>query len=173
MEEIKVINDNILSIFRHLVFEYNLEEPIKIQRILYFLYLDYVKENRRDVLFWEDFTIGIEFKGIEKIQKHISNHGLSEKWEENGKIYQIEILNDDKKIEFIKTHINKYLELTTSQLSILALLTRPWSQFVETSNYWGNSTIITKSDIDLYAQELWSFDKLIKNEELNLKEKGE
>lgn len=43
--EKKEIDDNLLSITKYLVEKHRIKLSVKIQKILYFLFLDYLKEN--------------------------------------------------------------------------------------------------------------------------------
>jgi|GEM_PF-719683 len=46
--------DNLFSITNYLIQKHKITEPVKLQKILYFLYLEYLKENNNK-LFEEEF----------------------------------------------------------------------------------------------------------------------
>ncbi|WP_458258308.1 Panacea domain-containing protein [Spiroplasma endosymbiont of Dactylopius coccus] len=120
----KEIKNNLLSITKYLVEKYKIIQPVKLQKILYFLYLDYLKENN-EKLFDEEFE-AIYGPVVTKVFYHIKYHGFNFEIEEDDTLFEICSLNNDKIKKFIDKKIDKYLNKSTFDLVEIAHNTKPW-----------------------------------------------
>jgi len=121
----KEIKNNLLSITKYLVENYKIIQPVKLQKILYFLYLDYLKENN-EKLFDEEFEAWVYGPVVTKVFYHIKHHGFNFEIEEDDTLFEICSLNNDKIKSFIDEKINKYLNKSTFDLVEIAHNTKPW-----------------------------------------------
>lgn len=150
----KEIRDNLLSITKYLVEKYKIIKPVKLQKILYFLYLDYLKENN-EKLFDEKFEAWVYGPVLRDVFYHIKYNGFNFEIEENDTLIEICDLNNEKIKLFIDSKVNKYLKIPTFDLVEMAHNTSPWKNARKDlkDNEISNNTIDFK-DLEEYSK-IW------------------
>lgn len=125
----KEFNDNnLLSITKYIVEKYNIKLSVKLQKILYFLYLDYLKETNQK-LFKEEFEAWVYGPVVPEIFYFIQSHGFdfSEYFDyEANKVVEIKSLENLELKKFIDNNIKKYKKYPTEKLVNLSHRTFPW-----------------------------------------------
>ncbi|WP_426605644.1 Panacea domain-containing protein [Spiroplasma endosymbiont of Glossina fuscipes fuscipes] len=117
----KINNDIIFSITKYLVEKYNIKEPVKLQKILYFLYLDYLKQYD-EKLFDDEFEAWIYGPVIRKIFNHIRYNGynfieIESYTDKYLEIEKIQYLTDEKVKNFINENIKKIHKYVINRIS--------------------------------------------------------
>ncbi|MCL8209824.1 Panacea domain-containing protein [Spiroplasma attinicola] len=130
MKEVeKEFNDNnLLSITKYIVENYGIKLSVKLQKILYFLYLDYLKETNKR-LFKEEFEAWVYGPVVPEVFYFIQGHGFdfSEYFDyETDKVVEIKSLQNPELKEFIDNNINKYQKYPTEELVNFSHTTFPW-----------------------------------------------
>ncbi|WP_424526373.1 Panacea domain-containing protein [Spiroplasma endosymbiont of Glossina fuscipes fuscipes] len=126
----KINNDIIFSITKYLVEKYNIKEPVKLQKILYFLYLDYLKQYD-EKLFDDEFEAWIYGPVIRKIFNHIRYNGynfieIESYTDKYLEIEKIQYLTDEKVKNFINENIKKYINMSSIELVEKTRDSLPW-----------------------------------------------
>jgi len=118
-------NDKLLSISRHIIEKYRMKEPVKLQKILYILYIEYLKETDKK-LFEDEFEAWVYGPIIPRLNLFIENYGFNFfEIECEDHIEKIAKL-DDKNIEiFINKKIRKFLKKDLSDLVEITYWTEP------------------------------------------------
>lgn len=70
------LNDELFSITKYLIEEYKIMFSVKLQKVLYFLYLKYLKETG-EKLFKDEFEAWVYGPVIPKIFNHIRENGFN------------------------------------------------------------------------------------------------
>lgn len=125
----EIINDNLLSITKYLVEKHKILLSVKIQKILYFLFLDYLKEYNSK-LFEEEFEAWVYGPVIPRLFNHIREHGFdfTEYYDYDEEVIkEIKPLdNNDLINNFIDEKIINYKKMTTEKLVEMSHNTLPW-----------------------------------------------
>ncbi|MBH8623395.1 MULTISPECIES: Panacea domain-containing protein [Spiroplasma] len=124
------INNKLFSIVSYLINNHKITEPVKLQKVLYFLYLDYLKQYD-EKLFEDEFEAWVYGPVLRKVYYHLRYVGINfdeyENFKENKYIYtKIAPLEDKKIIKFIDEKIEKYKNKDTFVLVEEAHNTEPW-----------------------------------------------
>lgn len=124
--------DKLFSITNYLIQKHKITEPVKLQKILYFLYLEYLKENNKK-LFDEEFEAWVYGPVLKRVYYHLKYDGLNfneyesfDSKKDEYVITKIIPLTDEKIFNFIDKKINKYKNKNTFDLSEKAHKTEPW-----------------------------------------------
>lgn len=124
--------DRLFAITDYLVQKHKITEPVKIQKILYFLYLEYLKEKKKK-LFEEEFEAWVYGPVLRRVYNHLRYNGLTfneyETFDSEKDEYiftKIIPLKDQETIDFINKKIKKYKNKTTFILVEEAHKTKPW-----------------------------------------------
>lgn len=121
-------NCDLLSITKYIVEKHNIKLSVKLQKILYFLYLEYLKENNKK-LFKEQFEAWVYGPVIPKVFYYIQEHGFdfSEYYDyDEDKIVTVKSLEDKEIKKFIDDSIKKYKNNSTEELVKRSHETFPW-----------------------------------------------
>lgn len=156
---------NVLSIAKYLVEKHKILEPLKIQKLTYFIYIEYLKHNNKK-LFKENFEAWIYGPVIRKIHNHINERGLDfsneiifEINKNNGYILsESKIENPSEKVQrVIDKVVKKFNNKSASYLVTLSHNTKPWIKarngldITESSN-----NLISFLEIEKYAKNEWN-----------------
>lgn len=133
MKTKKVEKENkLFAITNYLIQKHNITEPVKLQKILYFLYLEYWKENN-EKLFDDEFEAWVYGPVLRSVYNHLKYIGLNfSEYEEFDQIKdeytitKIVPLNDKKIFNFIDNKVKKYKNKNTFDLVEEAHKTPPW-----------------------------------------------
>ncbi|MCL8209970.1 Panacea domain-containing protein [Spiroplasma attinicola] len=124
--------DNLFSITNYLIQKHKITEPVKLQKILYFLYLEYLKENNNK-LFEEEFEAWVYGPVLKRVYNHLKYVGLNfneyetfDSEKDEYVITKIMPLTDEKIFNFIDSKIKKYKNKNTFDLVDEAHKTKPW-----------------------------------------------
>lgn len=129
----KIEKENkLFSITSYLIQKHNITETVKLQKILYFLYLEYLKENNKK-LFEDEFEAWIYGPVLRSVYNHLKYVGLNfNEYEtfdfDNDKyiVTKITPLEDKQIFDFIDKKIKKYKNKNTFDLVEEAHKTQPW-----------------------------------------------
>lgn len=126
----KINNEIIFSISKYLVEKYDIKQSTKLQKILYFLYLDYLKQYGKK-LFEDEFEAWVYGPVVRKIFNHMKDNGcifsLIEEWN-TYELTEIKELDDEGIKNFIDEDIKKYLSLSSIELVEKSHNTLPWKE---------------------------------------------
>lgn len=151
--------DKTLSITKYIVENHNIKLSVKLQKILYFLYLDYLKENNKK-LFNDNFEAWVYGPVLRKVFSFIQANGFdfSEYFDsENNKIVEIKELDDKELKKFIDTNISKYKKCSTEKLVAISHKTMPWEKARKNLSYDVPSNEIIKfTDLKKFVKT-WVF----------------
>lgn len=122
--------DKLFSIVSYLINNHKITEPVKLQKILYFLYLDYLKQYD-EKLFEDKFEAWVYGPVLRRVYYHLRYVGVNfdeyENFDENKyTCTKIIPLEDKKIIKFIDDKIEKYKNKNTFVLVEEAHNTEPW-----------------------------------------------
>lgn len=121
-------NCDLLSITKYIVEKHNIKLSVKLQKILYFLYIEYLKKYNKK-LFEEHFEAWVYGPVVPKVFYYIQSHGFdfSEYYDyENGEVVTIKKLEDEEIKKFIDNSIKKYKNNSTEELVKKSHETLPW-----------------------------------------------
>ncbi|WP_375317800.1 Panacea domain-containing protein [Spiroplasma endosymbiont of Virgichneumon dumeticola] len=120
------LNDELFSITKYLIEKYKIMFSVKLQKVLYFLYLKYLKETGKK-LFNDEFEAWVYGPVIPKIFNYIRENGFNfTEYYDNEKIWIIKNLDKDSKKEFIDNNIKKIIKFTTEELVNMSHDTEPF-----------------------------------------------
>lgn len=149
----KFNNDILLSITKYIVEKYKITQPVKLQKMLYFLYLDYLKQTG-EKLFDDDFEAWIYGPVLPKVFYYIKNYGFNFEIEEGTNFFEISDLSDNKTRKFIDKNIKKYLQLSSFDLVEMAHETEPWKNArKDLADNQISKNLINFSDLQNFAKE--------------------
>lgn len=124
--------NKLFSIVSYLINKHKITEPVKLQKILYFLYLEYLKE-KKEKLFDEEFEAWVYGPVLRAVYNHLRYIGLNfneyETWNSEKDEYVINKiipLNNKDIFKFIDEKIKKYKNKNTFDLVDEAHNTSPW-----------------------------------------------
>ncbi|MCL6429045.1 hypothetical protein LT335_00606 [Spiroplasma sp. JKS002669] len=130
MEKIEVQN-KLFAITDYIIKRHKVTDSVKIQKILYFLYLEYLKEKNQK-LFEDEFEAWIYGPVLRTVYNHLKYNGLFfDEYEtldiDKGPIFIKFLSLDDKEImAFIDKKITKYKNQNTFNLVEKTHQTSPW-----------------------------------------------
>ncbi len=115
-------DDKVLRLVKHIGKNYDVQSQVKMQKILYFLSLDFYQKYDQ-LLFDDPFQAWIygpvQFKAFGTLKKYGFDF-TNDFW------VDIEEIKPDELQEFIATEIKKYLKVSLYDLSELSHQTTPW-----------------------------------------------
>lgn len=179
-----VFTKDYLQIARYIAEYYHLKNNQKINRIMYFLYIEYLKETNGEALFSGEFEAWIycpiHRKTFEYMKKEHFNYATT--WNDLGNDEQkfeevlnkrqeryIKELEDEDKIYFIDTHIGKYLKYGLDLLNYFSQQTRPWIEARSglDDRDWKPKRIINHDTLLNYALNEFDWKKIIESFKLD------
>ncbi|MBE4704008.1 Panacea domain-containing protein [Spiroplasma platyhelix] len=160
MKKEKIETQNkLFSITSYLIQEHKITEPVKLQKILYFLYLEYLKETN-EKLFDDEFEAWVYGPVLRSVYNHLKYVGLNfneyESFDSAKDKYTLTKntpLKDKKISDFIDKKIKKYKNKNTFDLVDEAHKTQPW---IKARKGLANSQISTEiikfKDIEIFVK---------------------
>lgn len=114
-------SNNALSVAKYIATTNNIKSLVKLQKILYFTYIDYLKITDKK-LFNEEFEAWIHGPVCREVFNYVRiNHDIEFK-----SIKPLEVLEEDKKI--IQKIVKNYINFESDELIFLTHETEPWKK---------------------------------------------
>jgi len=118
-------DDKLLSISRYIVEKYRMSESVKLQKILYILYIEYLKETGKK-LFDDEFEAWVYGPIIPRLYQFIKENGFNFfEIEYTEHIEKIVKLNNKDIEKFIDKRIKKFLKKDLGDLVDMTYRTDP------------------------------------------------
>lgn len=121
--KVKVKINSAIAISEYLTENYQIDDPIKLQKLLFFLSLESLRKRNR-LLFSEPFEAWVYGPVVPQVYYYFRRTAAGDS--ETTTINFIKKLEDESLKNFIDLNLPKYLKFSTLELRNLAHETTPW-----------------------------------------------